>query len=58
MVAKKMLSNVRSFKIMLVREGLISFNNNNNCASRYREKKYTGAFWGFYFWRIREKIVS
>ena len=53
-----MLSNVRSFKIMLVREGLISFNNNNNCASRYREKKYTGAFWGFYFWRIREKTVS
>ena len=42
---------------MLSREGLTSVNNNNR-ASRYREKKYTGAFWGFYFWRIREKTVS
>ena len=22
------------------------------------KKKYTGAFWGFYFWKIREKTVS
>ena len=44
-----MLSNVRSFKIMLVREGLISFNNNNNRVSRYREKKVHGSFLGFLF---------
>ena len=48
MLAKKMLSNVRSFKIMLFREGLTSFNNNNR-ASRYREKKVHGSFLGFLF---------
>ena len=33
---------------MLVREGLTSFNNNNR-ASRYREKKVHGSFLGFLF---------
>ena len=43
-----LVSNVTSFKIMLSREGLTSVNNNNR-ASRYREKKVHGSFLGFLF---------